>query len=261
MLALIDADLVAYRCAASCKPDEPLDVALLRADKLMRDIIEQVQADSYKAFLTGSENFRRIAVPYYKANRKDEDRPEHLEPIREFLIDEWNAKLSFGCEADDLLAINQTEDSVVCSLDKDLLQIVGNHYSWEIGTATWTKAAKWSVVSDELAGLKTFYKQLMIGDKSDNLTGLDGIGPKKSAKLIDNLENEQEMFECVYDLFEDKKHLFENMLCMWLMRKENETWLDQALKKDFGPKWSEFLKQIAGFGMQAIQKQDMDNSG
>ena len=38
MLALIDADIVAYRCAASAE-EENLDVALMRADKMMMEML------------------------------------------------------------------------------------------------------------------------------------------------------------------------------------------------------------------------------
>jgi 5'-3' exonuclease len=234
MLALIDADLVAYRCAASCKPDEPLDVALFRADKLMREIIEQVQATEYKAFLTGSENFRKDINPEYKANRKDEDRPEWLEPVREFLIEEWKAKLTHGREADDDLGIEQCDvgqyesyETIISSLDKDLRMIPGLHYSWEIGTATWTKAAEHVEVS-ELDGMKHFFKQMLIGDKTDNIFGIDGLGPVKSGKLINPLDNVEEMFEVVAEKYDDPKRFIMNANCLWILREGDKTW-DQSL--------------------------------
>ena len=42
MIALLDGDLVAYRCAASAESD-PVDIAIIRADRLMRDILEATE--------------------------------------------------------------------------------------------------------------------------------------------------------------------------------------------------------------------------
>ena len=111
--ALIDGDLICYRCAASCQKQgilvEPLEVAIFRVDELMRRILYEVNSSTYQVFLTGTNNFRYKYNPDYKANRKDTKRPEWLEPCREHLVLKWNAEVSDGCEADDLLSIAQTK--------------------------------------------------------------------------------------------------------------------------------------------------------
>lgn len=111
--ALVDGDLVVYRCAASCEKQgiliEPLEVALHRVDELMQRILYEVGATSYQVFLTGSNNFRLKYNPEYKANRKDMKRPQWLEQCREHLVVQWDAQVSDGCEADDLLSIAQTK--------------------------------------------------------------------------------------------------------------------------------------------------------
>ena len=64
----------------------------------------------YKVYLTGKGNFRHdIAVTEpYKGNRKEKEKPVHLEAIRQYLIKDWNAVVSEGEEADDLIAIDAT---------------------------------------------------------------------------------------------------------------------------------------------------------
>ena len=52
MLALIDQDLVCYRCAASAENDD-LGIAIYRAEELVDQLLEKTGADSYRAFLTG----------------------------------------------------------------------------------------------------------------------------------------------------------------------------------------------------------------
>lgn len=221
--ALIDGDLVAYRCAASAE-GEPEEIAILRCDKLMRDIIEAVQANSYRAFLTGSNNFRKEIDPEYKANRKDKPPPKWLQQCREFLVREWKAEVADHIEADDLLGINQdkvTRTTIICSLDKDLLQIPGKHYRWQIGTEKWTKQASWHDIS-YIDGLRHFYSSSLIGDKSDNIKGVDKIGPVKAEKAIVGCEAEQEMFDICRELYKDDERFFRNLKLLWIMREDND---------------------------------------
>ena len=219
-IALIDADLVAFRCAATVQDYDPVDVAIYRVDVLMRQILEATESEEYRSFLTGRGNFRKIINPEYKANRKDKEPPCYLQECRDYLIKEWNTVVSDGCEADDLLGIAQTDETVICSLDKDLLMIPGTHFNW-------TKLQYTHV--DQLDGLRTFYKQMLIGDRSDNIFGVDKIGPVKAAKLIDHLTDEMDMIDTVLDLYvEDEERFIMNAQCLWIMQNEDETWVHRS---------------------------------
>lgn len=221
-IALIDADLVAFRCAATVKDYDPVDVAIYRVDVLMRQILEATESQEYRSFLTGRGNFRKVINTEYKANRKDKEPPCYLQECRDYLIKEWNTEVSDGCEADDLLGIAQTDATVVCSLDKDLLMIPGTHFNW-------TKLEYTHV--DQLNGLRTFYKQMLIGDRSDNIFGVDKIGPVKAAKLIDHLEDEMQMLNTTLDLYNDDIERFiMNAQCLWIMQNEDETWVHRSLE-------------------------------
>lgn len=229
--ALIDGDIVSYASAASCEKWEkgemvslePEEVALLRADQFMRNILESVGAKDYRNFLSGSNNFRFEVYPEYKANRTQPD-PVHRKACKEFLAREWNAEVTDGHEADDAMGINQHDKSVICSIDKDLDMIPGFHYSWPI-------MRKGEVVREgriyevsEIEGLKSFYRSLLVGDRTDNIIGVAGIGKTKAAKLIDPLETETEMFQVVRDLYTDDDRLLMNGRCLWILRKEGAVW-------------------------------------
>lgn len=220
MIALIDGDLVAFRCAASANEDGE-EISVLRADKLMRELLEATGAESYRVFLTGTENFRKEIDPQYKANRKDKEPPTYLQQTREFLVREWKAEVQDNIEADDALGINQTDSTIICSLDKDLLQVPGKHYRWAIGTATWSKEAQFLEVG-YLDGLKSFYRSTLIGDVSDNIVGVYGLGPKKAAKFIDHLNTEQEMFDVCRELYQDDERFFRNLKLLWIMREDGD---------------------------------------
>uniref|UniRef100_UPI0037504F61 hypothetical protein n=1 Tax=Cypionkella sp. TaxID=2811411 RepID=UPI0037504F61 len=131
----------------------------------------------------------------------------------------WGAIVSDGEEADDLIAIAATKygpDTVVASIDKDMLQIPCRHFNF---TTT-----KWTDVS-ELEGTKFFYKQILTGDRADNIMGIHGIGPKKADTLIEPLNTEEEMWDCVVKMYDGNvDRVVENARLLWLRRKEGELW-------------------------------------
>lgn len=226
MIALIDGDLVAYPCAASCGEDDPLDVALFRCDKLMREILEASDCQEYHLFLSTSSNFRKEINSDYKANRKDTIRPQWLQECKEHLIVEWQAKTKEFYEADDLLGIYQREDTILCSFDKDLLMVPGMHFNWkkqQFGDLT---------LVNYYNGLQHFYAQMLIGDKTDNVIGIAGIGPVKANKALDQCDNEQEMFDYVYNKYNDPHRFLVNGTCLWICREEGVTWAQHLQNTD-----------------------------
>lgn len=107
MIALIDGDIVAYRCSAACE-NEPVEIALIRTYDMMQNILDETGASSYKCFLSGDNNFRYTINPDYKQNRKDKVDPIHRQACKDFLVSDWNAIVVDGYEADDALSMEQT---------------------------------------------------------------------------------------------------------------------------------------------------------
>lgn len=217
MIALVDGDIVAFRCAAACE-NEPVEIALIRTYDMMQNILDETGSDSYKCFLSGDNNFRYTINPDYKQNRKDKVDPIHRQACKDFLVSDWNAVVVDGYEADDALAMEQDLEeysTIICSIDKDLLQIPGNHYNF---------VKKEFCKISEVEGLRNFYKQMLIGDSSDNIFGIKGIGKVKAANLIDPLETELEMYELVQVYYEDSARFYMNADCLWLTRKQGETY-------------------------------------
>ena len=130
MIALIDHDLVVFRSAASAEQDD-LGIAIYRAEALLDELLTK-KSTEYKAYLTGPDNFRKTIYPEYKANRTA-PKPIHLKDLQKYAIKHMGAEMAPDTlEADDALGINQTDDTMIVSLDKDLLMIPGKHFSWEI---------------------------------------------------------------------------------------------------------------------------------
>lgn len=220
MIALIDMDLVVFRCAASAENDE-FGIAIYRAEELLDNILTKVEATSYKAYLSSSSNFRKKIYPEYKAHRTAQ-KPIHLASLREYAVDKMNAVIApEGLEADDMLGIDQDKQdgtTTICSLDKDLLQIPGHHFQWEIGTTTWNKPDTF-LTQSELEGYRLFYEQCIKGDATDNIKGIPKMGKVRATKELEGCTTELEMFNKVRELYGNDDEFKMNAGCLWILRE------------------------------------------
>lgn len=218
IVSLLDGDIFCYRSGYSCEKEgeatEPLAIAIARLDSAIDLCLQEVGSVEYKLFLTASNNFRKEVYPGYKANRTS-PKPIYLEQLRQHLIDNRSAIVANGMEADDYLAINQTDNTVICTIDKDLKQVVGRHYNF---------VKKEFDTVDELQGLRTFYAQFLIGDTVDNIIGIAGLGPAKSSKLMNACTNEAEMFIKIRKLYNDDTRMRMNGICLWMKRTLDDDW-------------------------------------
>jgi len=225
MQALIDQDLLCYRCAASAETDD-LGIAIYRIDELLDNILNKTEATSYRAFLTGANNFRKQIYPEYKANRT-QPKPKHLKDLQEYSLEKLNAEFApEGLEADDAMAINQTEDTIICTLDKDLLQVPGRHFSWEINGKGWSRPDTFTEQT-ELEGLRLFNKQCLKGDTSDNVKGVEGLGEKKATALLMDCTSHLEMFNKVRELYGNDEEFIMNASVLWILRSLDDNWKDR----------------------------------
>lgn len=217
MKALIDADIVAYRVACTLEEDDAEDFVYARTEDLVDQILVNTEATEYRLFLTGKDNFRYTIYPEYKAHRPKE-KPFWLEKCREYLKATFNAEIVNGQEADDALGIAQTEDTIICSIDKDLLMIPGQHYNF-------VKDEFITVTPDE--GIKHFYMQCLTGDRADNIKGIEKIGPKKAEKILAGCVTEQELFNAVREAYGNDEEFLMNGRVLWIRRKDNEDWKER----------------------------------
>jgi hypothetical protein len=221
MIALVDADVVAYRIAFGCN-DEPEKVAIAKAAEFLEDLVFTfANADDCEGYLTGKDNYRHeIAktVPY-KANRVAE-KPKHLGIIREYMISAWAFSVQEKQEADDAISIRAyalgEEDYIICSIDKDLDNVRGWHYNFG-------KNERYFVKEED--AIRNFYRQVLTGDRVDNVPGLPGIGPKKAEKILQDCCTEEELYKAVLEAYKgDVSLLTEQAQLLWLRRKEGELW-------------------------------------
>ena len=162
--------------------------------KLLRDMKPEERPTHLAVVLDKSEHtFRNVLYPDYKAHRPDA--PADLIPqfalIREAVrAFDLPCLEQAGFEADDLIATYVREaceagaSSTIVSSDKDLMQLVNDHVVMydtmkdrRIGPAE--VVDKFGVGPD-----KVIEVQALIGDSTDNVPGVPGIGVKTAAQLI-----------------------------------------------------------------------------
>ena len=224
MLCLIDSDSLCYAngFAVEEKDDNGKVHVIENGEKFLRSklakqietIVEETGASDYKVFLTGKGNFREKINPIYKANRVDMRRPLLLPQARQYLIEEHNALVVEGMEADDVVCIEQTYclnmgiDSCIAHIDKDINQQVGKHYRWK---GKFNDSVMYEV--SEADGLRNLYVQALVGDKVDNIMYYYdkegsktwkknyGIGQKTAEKFMAAFDTEKEMYDYVLGLY------------------------------------------------------------
>lgn len=205
-----------------CWADEPSTLYLTGDEKLFNLIEKQRRRDPDYEAKVYKANFRKevAKAKAYKGQRKQE-KPFHFDNIRAYMFGVYDVVISDGCEADDLLAIELTNNGnklsvTCCTRDKDLRMVPGIHFGWPCGLqpqfgprlvldpgiiALVTGKHGSKIVGE---GIKFFYSQLITGDTVDNIPGLPRGGPKMAFELLSELETEYEMYEAVYAKYVEK---------------------------------------------------------
>ena len=221
-VAIIDGDILTYRIGFSTDEPEQEKFALSRMGNYVENLIRVKGIDSYEGYLTGKTNYRsEIATEQpYKGNRKEARKPVHYDSLRSYLVTKWDFKVVEGQEADDAMGIKAYElpedSSCIMTIDKDLDMIRGWHYNF-------VKQDLYYVTEQE--AIKNFYRQILTGDRVDNIPGLKGIGPVKANKILENCVNEHELFNAVSKEYKhDTDKITERARLLWIRRQENEIW-------------------------------------
>ncbi len=205
---------------------DPLSFAYHNLKRSIEAIVKNTNAYEYMIFYSGKENFRdKIAtIQKYKGNRDPAAKPVYYSELRNYLRSEYGAIESVGQEADDEIGIMHTrltregKNSIICTKDKDLNMIPGEHYNLTTGKIT--------NVNEEDA-TRWFYTQLLTGDPVDNVRGVRGVGPKKAEKVLEGCSDESSYVESVSKVYTEscgetwKEQLIENARLLWI-RQEPE---------------------------------------
>ena len=215
---LIDGSAYFYRAYHAIAPlttanGLPTHAAYGFTNILLRVIREKSPEFLAVAFDARGPNFRHEKYPAYKANRPP--MPDDLAvqiPYIKKIVEAHNIHTmeEQGVEADDLIASAARKLAaagykvIVVSGDKDLLQLVGDDIIvWDpmkdVVMDSEGVKKKYNVSPDRLLDLFS-----LMGDKSDNIPGVPGVGPKSAEKLINEFGSLDELYNRLESLKKSK---------------------------------------------------------
>ncbi|MCH2605296.1 MAG: DNA polymerase I [Nitrospinales bacterium] len=171
------------------------------------------------AFDSKEKTFRHDIYPDYKANR--DAPPEDLAkqfPYFEPLVDAFNISSIRipGYEADDIIGTLALKGSkagfrvVIVSGDKDMMQLVG------------PKVQMLDTMKNKRIGVDEVKEKFgvppekvievmgLMGDSSDHIPGVKGVGPKTATELIQKYGSIKELYKCIDEI--EKKKLKEKLV-------------------------------------------------
>lgn len=213
------------------------------------------------------KNHRHELYPEYKANRPEA--PEELKiqfPLVRFAAQALNFTIieQPNVEADDVIAsivtklAAQGKKSVVVSSDKDLMQLIGEHTSmYDPMKNKYIREAEVfekfgvtpSKVRDALA---------LMGDSSDNIPGIQGIGPKTAAELLSTFGSFHEVLDRAGEIKQEKRRQSiqdgrEKALLSWeLVGLKTDLDLDATKLHWTAPNRATLINFIAEYGFKSL---------
>lgn len=254
--ALVDGDVLLYRCGFSADsqmlgrlrqevaaehPDwseqEVKENALLRLDyedyvhfaygnvnQAIDNVLEGRKG--YKLYLTGHGNFREgiATLLPYKGNRDATHKPKYYKELKQYMLNKHNAIVVEGMEADDAMAIEQwkhrDKSTIIATIDKDLDMIPGWHYNIRDKEQYWI---------DLDSANYFFFWQMLVGDSTDNIPGIKGMGKVRSEKALIHLKGDTDAMKAVVYAMYEKQYgeqasaaYNEVASLLWMIREEGK---------------------------------------
>jgi DNA polymerase I len=222
-IVLVDSNNIAYRAFYALPPTIATSAgtmtnAVLGFTSMILKLLEEQKPDIIIcAFDSKGPTFRHELFEEYKATRKK--MPDELimqMPMIKEVLESLNiAVLAMeGFEADDIIATltgsmsGNAEEIIIVSCDKDILQLVSD----KVKVMSLKQGITNTVLYDEAQVIEKFgvkpdkIKELLalMGDSSDNIPGVSGIGPKTALELIIQFGTIGAIYENIEDVKKEK---------------------------------------------------------
>ncbi len=183
---------------------------------ILRRMLDEVQPTNVAiAFDLRQPTFRHLLYDGYKANRKGmpKELASQLEPLKAILRAlGYRIVTCAGYEADDILGTlasvckNNGAECVIATGDRDSLQLVDTTVTVRLASTKMgqpvttlfdvrTVQDKYGVMPEQLIDVKAF-----MGDSSDNIPGVPGIGEKSALSLILKYGSFEKVYQHLDDL-------------------------------------------------------------
>lgn len=184
--------------------EDALSYAVSRTVEQIREVARE--HDHTVIAFDSPDCWRRDIWPEYKANRppKDELALEQMRAAQAKVAEEWPTMAAPRCEADDVIAaivgaLPDEWEATILSADKDLLQLLDRGVSmFHLGRGVGIEVDDIRAELGVSVGLVPDWLAL-VGDKSDNVLGVDGVGPKRAADLLTKYGSIHGIFKALAD--------------------------------------------------------------
>ena len=201
----------------------------------------------------GGSNARRNLFPDYKANRnanrmtnysifqsKEEESESINNQMQRLILYLKCLPVSVvsieGLEADDIIGylthklenFNETQEITIMSADQDFLQLVSNKTSAYSPTKKRIFKPKDVLAEYGVSATNYINYKILLGDKSDNVPGVSGLGPIKLVKLFPELTGENKV--TLESMIEKSAELInENKLYLSVVERRHQLYINQQL--------------------------------
>ncbi len=176
---------------------------------MLNKVIDLIQPDaSLVAWDADSQTFRKEEYPAYKGTRKplDEELIVQFPIVREFLDAAGIRRYEVhGYEADDIIGTmsklsSEEIQTTILTSDRDLLQLVDENcrvllMKKGITDMELMDVANFQTKYNGLQPLQIIDLKGLMGDSSDNIPGVKGVGEKTAMKLLSTYPSVEEVYE------------------------------------------------------------------
>lgn len=274
MKPLIDGDIILYEVGFAAEagwrylhqamgytegdyvPIPPFDFVVDTLENRIESICREVESTEQPSiYFTGKGNFRESIATTAKYKERAGNKPFHYRNIKAYLYGTRDCHEVDGFEADDLIAIHLMErpgETICCTRDKDLRQVPGWHYGWELGNQPSfgpILVEGFGVINlndkrNKIVGWgeKFFYSQMLTGDPVDTIPGIPGMGAVGAFKLVGNTQTAEEAFKAVLGAYKASYGLYFNEV---MLEQGRLLWMTREVLPDGRPKLWELPYAIA----------------
>ena len=191
---------------------------------ILRKFLEEHNHDKVVVFWDGDSNssIRKSIYPPYKANRRQDMNEYKYESylyqksrVKQYLEEIFVRQVEMvSNEADDLIAyyckISKDEDIIIFSADKDLTQLISERvtiYS-PISKQYYKNGDMITINKVDIPHYNVLLTKIFTGDKSDNISGIEGLGEKTLIKYFPQVQEKpctiDEILDCARNIPQKK---------------------------------------------------------
>ena len=217
MTLLIDADGLIFSACCAAEQDfkfndyqhvlvsderDALDYVAMKLEEY-----QSITGDRGKIIMCFSDypTFRHEVYSEYKANRIGKRKPLAFKDVAEAVRRYHDVATYPNLEADDVMGILATEEvhptRVIVSGDKDMKTI----------PCILLRNGDLETISEKRAD-RNWMVQVLCGDRTDNIPGLVGVGPKTAEKILGDSETLSDMWDKVIGAYEKRKLTYKSAL-------------------------------------------------